>query len=88
MNKLYQQMMGNQNLSLPNNNISQIKQMMNMFRGANNPQQLLMNIANQNPQMRQVMNMIQTSGKSPKDLFYDLARQKGVNPDDILKQLQ
>ena len=88
MNKLYQQMMGNQSPSLPNNNIAQIKQMMNLFRGANNPQQLLMNLTNQNPQMRQVMNMIQTSGKSPKDLFYELAKQKGVNPDEILKQLQ
>ena len=62
--------------------------MMNMFRGSNNPQQLLMNLANQNPQMKQVMTMVQNSGKSPKDLFYELARQKGVNPDEILKQLQ
>ena len=88
MNQLYQQMMGNRSPSLPNNNISQIKQMMNMFRGSNNPQQLLMNLANQNPQMKQVMTMVQNSGKSPKDLFYELARQKGVNPDEILKQLQ
>lgn len=83
MNSLYQQLMGNQNL-LPNN----IQQMVKLFKGASNPQQLIQNLAKQNPQLQQVMAMIQNSGKSPKDLFYELARQKGVNPDDILKQLQ
>ena len=62
--------------------------MVKLFKGASNPQQLIQNLAKQNPQLQQVMAMIQNSGKSPKDLFYELARQKGVNPDDILKQLQ
>ena len=87
MNNLYQQLMGNQGLSLPNN-INQIKQMMNLFKGANNPQQLLMNLAKQNPQIQNVMNLVQNSGKSPKDLFYQMAQQKGVNPDDILNALK
>ena len=84
MNSLYQEMMGNQ--SLPNN-MNQLKQVINMVRGANNPQQLLMNLANQNPQIRQVMNLVQNSGKSPKDLFYEMARQKGVDPNQILNTL-
>lgn len=87
MNSLYQQMMGKQNLSLPNN-IGQIKQMMNLFRGTNNPQQLLMNMAKQNPQIQNIMNIVQNTGKSPKDLFYQMAQQKGVNPDDILNALK
>lgn len=87
MNNLYQQLMGNQSPSLPNN-INQIKQMMNLFKGANNPQQLLMNLAKQNPQIQNVMNLVQNSGKSPKDLFYQMAQQKGVNPDDILNALK
>ena len=86
MNSLYQQMMGNQQLL--NNNVSQIKNLMNVFKNSNNPQQLLMNMAKQNPQVQQVMNMIQSSGKSPRDLFYQMAQQKGINPDEILKQLQ
>ena len=57
MNSLYQQMMGNQQLL--NNNVSQIKNLMNVFKNSNNPQQLLMNMAKQNPQVQQVMNMIQ-----------------------------
>ena len=85
MNQLYQQMMGNQ--SLPNN-LQQIKNMMNMFKGAKNPQQMLTNMANQNPQMKQIIDMVNNSNKSPKDLFYDMAKQKGVDPNQIISMLQ
>ena len=87
MNNLYQQLMGSQGPSLPNN-INQIKQMMNLFKGTNNPQQLLINLAKQNPQIQNVMNLVQNSGKSPKDLFYQMAQQKGINPDDVLNALK
>lgn len=85
MNSLYQQMMGNQ--SLPPN-LAQIKQLMNVFRNAKNPQQMITNMANQNPQIKQVMDMVQNSGKSPKDLFYEMAKQKGVDPNQILNMLR
>ena len=87
MNTLYQQMTNNQSQSLQNN-FKQIKQMMNMCKGASNPQQLIMNLANQNPQMKQVINLIQNSGKSPKDLFYEMAQQKGIDPNQIINMLQ
>ena len=85
MNSLYQEMMGNQNLP---NNLRQIKQMANLVKNVNNPQQLLTNLVNQNPQMKQVLDMIQTSGKSPRDLFYEMANQKGVDPNQILNLLK
>lgn len=87
MNQLYQQMMKSQSLSLPNN-MKQIQQMANMFKNAKNPQQLIMNMVNQNPQMKQVLEMLQNSNKSPKDLFYEMAQQKGVDPNQILSMLQ
>ena len=83
MNKLYQQL-NQTNLQLPNN----IKQMMNIMRGSNNPTQLLSSLAQQNPQVRQIMEMVRNSNMSPKDLFYKMAKEKGVNPDDILNQLK
>ena len=83
MNKLYQQL-NQTNLRLPNN----IKQMMNMMRGSNNPTQLLSSLAQQNPQVRLIMEMVRNSNMSPKDLFYKMAKEKGVNPDDILNQLK
>lgn len=84
MNSLYQQLQGAS--SMPN--LNNLKQMMGLFKGANNPQQLLANLVNQNPQMRQVIQLVNSSGKSPKDLFYQLAKQRGVDPNEILKQLQ
>lgn len=86
MNKLYQQLQGQSPSSLPN--LNKVKQMMNMFKGAGNPQQLLNNMLSQNPQMQNVMQLVNNSGKNPKDLFYELAKQKGVDPNEILRQLQ
>lgn len=87
MNQLYQQMMGNQNQLVPTN-LKQIQQMASMFKNAKNPQQLIMNMVNQNPQMKQMLEMLQNSNKSPKDLFYEMAQQKGVDPNQILSMLQ
>lgn len=80
MNNLYQQLMGNQS--------NPMKQMLSAIRSSKNPQQLFMNMAQQNPQMKQILDMVQTSGKSPKDLFYELAKQKGVDPNQIINMLQ
>lgn len=41
-----------------------------------------------NPQMKQVMDLIKAAGNDPKRAFYALAEQKGVDPDEILKQLK
>ena len=86
MNSLYNQL--NQiNQPLPNN-LSQIKNMMNMFKNASNPQALLQSMVQQNPQMREVMNIIQQNGGDPKTAFYNLAKQKGINPDEIINMLK
>lgn len=79
-NSLYQQLN-------PAQNNSHIVNAFRMMRGAKNPQQMLMNMAQQNPQMKQTLDMINNSGKSPKDLFYELAKQKGVDPNQILSML-
>lgn len=67
--------------------INNIKNMMSMFQGKSNPQALIQGVAAQNPQMQGVLNMINSSGMSPKDLFMQKAKEKGINPDDIINQL-
>ena len=69
-------------------NIGQIKQMMQMVRSAGNPQAMVQNMAQNNPQMKQAMDFIQQNGNDPKRAFYALAQQKGVDPDEILRTLQ
>lgn len=66
--------------------IQQVKRMMNMFRAASNPQQMLMQAAQQNPAIGTVMQMC--NGKNPKDVFYEQCQKMGVNPDEIINQLR
>lgn len=68
-----------------NGNIQQIKRMMNMFKSIQNPQEAMNQLAKQNPM---VANIIQMSNGDLKGTFYKMCQEKGVNPDDILKQLQ
>lgn len=65
--------------------MSGIKNMISMFQG--NPQAMIQNLAAQNPQMQNVFKMVNGSGKSPKDIFMSMAKEKGINPNDILGQL-
>lgn len=66
--------------------IQQVKRMMNMFLAAGNPQQMLMQAAQQNPAIGTVMQMC--NGKNPKDVFYEQCKKMGINPDDIINQLR
>jgi len=71
-----------------NNNLSQIKNMMNMVRSAGNPQLMLQQMAQNNSQLRQVMDLINQSGGDPKAAFYKLAQEKGIDPQQILDMLK
>ncbi len=49
---------------------------------------ILMQMLRNNPQFKNVLNEIEKSGKTPKDLFYEKAKEMGVDPNEILKTLQ
>lgn len=80
MNKLFQQLNQNKNLLSPNNNL---KDMIKVFKG--NPQGMTNMLLQKNPQLQQI---ISQSGGDAKTAFYNLARQRGVNPDDVLNMLK
>lgn len=71
-----------------NNNLNQIKQMMNMVQSARNPQAMLQSIIQNNPQMKQVMDIVNESGGNPKAAFYKMAEEKGVDPEQVLSMLR
>ena len=62
--------------------------MMDTIKSSNNPQAMLQNMVNQNPQYKQIMDYVRQNGGDPKTAFYKMAQQKGVNPDDILNMLK
>ena len=65
-----------------------IKQMMNMVRAAKDPQAMLNMLAMQNPQLKQVMDIVQKHGGDPMAAFKATAEEMGVNPDEIMNMLK
>jgi hypothetical protein len=37
--------------------------------------------------MKNVMQLMQNSGKTPKEFFYNYAQQNGINPDNFINSL-
>lgn len=73
---------------LNGNNLGQIKNMMRLMRASRNPQAAVQELMRSNPQMQQAALLIQQAGNDPKRAFYELARQKGADPEAILRELQ
>ena len=83
MNSLYQQLNPQQN-----NLNSNFKNFINIFKKSSNPQQLINGLMKNNPQMQNIYSQLQNSNKNPKQLFYELANQKGIDPNSILQLLK
>ena len=84
MNSLYQQLNKIQGQTRSFSPSNGLKNFISMFKNSSNPQQLLNNTIKSNPQMRNLYALIQNSGKSPKELFYSLAKEKGIDPQSII----
>ena len=68
------------------NKISPISEVYSLYRNGGNPMILLNKMAQNNPQVRNVMSML-NQGANPQQLFYSLCQQSGVAPTTILSQL-
>ena len=77
---------------LGRNNMSQmlqpVRQMMNAVRSAQNPQAALNQLIMNNPQMKQVMDIVQKHGGDPMKAFREEAEAAGINPDEIMGMLR
>ena len=62
--------------------------MAGMVNAAQNPYSALTQLTQQDPRMQQVMQVVQQNGGDAKSAFYNLARQKGVDPDTVLQQIR
>ena len=76
------------NATSPLPNLNGVKQMMNMVRGAGNPQMMLQSLMQRNPQLQQVMNVVQQHGNDPQKAFYALCEQRNINPQQIIDALK
>ena len=64
-----------------------VRQMMNAVRMAQNPQAALNQLIMNNPQMKQVMEIVQRHGGDPMTAFRKEAEARGVDPDEIMGML-
>ena len=62
----------------------QIKQMIGMIKSSGNPQYMLNQIMQMNPQLKQVMQIVQEYGGDANKAFYDLAKKNGIDPQEII----
>ena len=68
--------------------IAPIKQTMAMIRNAGNPQAMMAQMMQNNPQYAQVMQLVQENGGDAKKAFYTLADQLGIDGDTIVQALK
>jgi len=68
--------------------MGQIKQIMQMVRSAGDPQAMLRQLAMNNPQVRQVMEIVQQHGGDPMAAFRAEAEARGVDPEEILRMIR
>lgn len=66
--------------------VQSAKRMMGMLQTVKDPQAALMKVAQQNPQLNQVMQLV--GGRNPKDVFYEECRKHGIDPNAVLSELQ
>jgi hypothetical protein len=87
MNPLANMTGGNMpNMAINPQAIQGVKQLMSMMQTMRNPQQAIMQMAQQNPQLNAVMNLV--NGKNPKDVFYAECQKRGIDPNTIINQLR
>lgn len=60
----------------------------NQIRNSPNPNQAMQQLLSNNPDYQNVMTYINQNGGDAKSAFYNLAAQKGVDPNSILSQLR
>ena len=60
----------------------------NMVRSSSNPNQAMQQMLSSNPQYQNVMDYINQNGGDARTAFYNMAAQKGIDPESILKQLR
>ena len=48
----------------------------------------LQNLVQNNPNMKQAIDYVNANGGNPKEAFYKLAKERGIDPDSILNSLK
>ena len=70
-----------------NNNNNPINTMLQFLNNGGNPRNLAQQMLQQNPQIKQTMEQLYntSNGQNPKDIAMQLAKQRGIDPTQIMQ---
>lgn len=71
-----------------NNQQNNMLGVINTIKAAKNPSAMLKQLASQNPNVANAMNLINQNGGDPKRAFYSEAQRLGIDPNQILGMLK
>ena len=60
---------------------------MSFFKSMKNPQAMVSQMLQTNPQAQQAMQLIKLANGNGEQVFRDLARQKGLDPDEAIRAI-
>ena len=78
----------NRQQATPQSNSNSLLGLMNQVKNSSNPTKMMEKMLTSNPNFQGVVNYINQNGGDAKTAFYNLAAQKGVDPNTILNQLR
>ena len=68
--------------------IAPVRQMMQAVQFAGNPAAALQQMASNNPMMKQALTLVQQNGGDAQSAFERLARENGIDPNQIMSMLK
>ena len=68
--------------------IQPIRQMMGMIKSAKDPQAMLNQLAMNNPNLKQALDLTQQYGGDSMRAFQETAKQMGIDPNEIMNMLK
>lgn len=74
----------NQQLAAPQSNSNSLLDLMKQVKNSSNPTEMMEKMLTNNPNFQGVVDYINQNGGNAKTAFYNLAAQKGVDPNMIL----
>lgn len=69
-----------------NPNMAQFRSLYQVMSKCNDPKQMFEFLAKTNPKYQPIVDML-NNGMSPEQMFYSLCQQRGVNPQEFLKNI-
>ena len=68
------------------NNNNMFRDLYQAIKQTNNPYDMFMRLAGQNPQMQPIIRAMQ-GGMNPQEIFNNMCRQRGINPQQFIKNI-